>query len=467
MVTDLVAEHASDTTSSAVRVGALNAVTRLLDAPQSHAVLRELLPSLGNLIHDKVEKVRLATVRMLIRIKKVPDIKYYHIVSLDHLCARFAEEGRINATNFVATALTNLMVNSYLPVGPKVTPMDQIRRTLKFLTDDPDAALVFYTNLYKFRPVDVVAKLCVKLLRCLQSAIENDQKRNRNKHHGKLGKRQRFVEISNAHHRDQCDDEEVDITEFPAVLMANLAETIGILWDSIESDLQGDEEWYNFVVGEFSGAALIKILTYCEDKAQRVNKDDYNDEKEAEWVRQDCHRASVAILHCAGRLPAKTVEGLVPYISSQLSLFDGFSNKENNRFASKASSHVALLCSWNMIDEVARSLVASIQSEYHDDWLVRSPEADTKKRHSCRIVANNDVDVVPHLPAKLALHILSDILRGSDPSSLAARESLLRSESASKSIEKVLELGTRYAERVLASDLVRDFNKFKCDGVSL
>jgi len=450
---DLVAEHASDATSAAVRVGALNAVTLLLEAPQSHAVLRELLPSLGNLIHDKVEKVRLATVRMLLRVKKVPDIKYYHIVPLDHLGARFAEEGKTNPTNSVASALTDLMVNSYFPVGENIAPAEQIRRTLKFLTDDPDAALVFYANLSKFRSVDAVARLAVKLLRCLHSAIEREQLREHKKRTAKSGKRRRRLadEDENA---DSADGE-----SFPAALMASLAEAIDILWESIEKYLQGDDEWNDFLVDEFSGATLTAILSYCEEKAKNTGADD---DEEAEYIRDDCFRTSAAILRCAGRLPVKTAGGLVTYISSLLEAVeepddrDDDDEEDNDTPSDNVTSHVALLCSWDMADEVALSLAASINSAFQGDLLVGSPIANSKKRRNRRSSGSSDngAVAVPQLPATVALNVLSEILRGSDPSSVTAREALLQSERAFKSIEKALESGTRHAESILAGETV-------------
>ena len=91
--TDIVAEHASDSSSSAVRAAAVNSISLLLEAEESHAVLRALLPSIGNLIHDKVERVRLATVKLLLQVKKIKSIKYYHVVPVEHLQARLAEEG--------------------------------------------------------------------------------------------------------------------------------------------------------------------------------------------------------------------------------------------------------------------------------------------------------------------------------------------------------------------------------------
>jgi condensin-2 complex subunit G2 len=71
-----VAKHASDKSSLAVRAGGIHAISLLLEAEESHAVLRALLPSIGNLIHDKVERVRLATMKLLLQVKKIRGIKY-------------------------------------------------------------------------------------------------------------------------------------------------------------------------------------------------------------------------------------------------------------------------------------------------------------------------------------------------------------------------------------------------------
>ena len=228
-----MAEHASDASSAAVRAAAIHAVTLLLEAPQSHAVLRPLLPSLGNLIHDKVEKVRLAVARLLLRIKKIPGIKYYHIVPVEHLAARLADEGRRNPTSAVASALTLLMVNSYFP--SQATAEVQIQRTLAFLQTEPTAAAVFYANLATHVSVDAVTKLMVMLLKTLSAAVETEMTRDVGR------KRRRFG-------RQQGDN---DPQEDPTVLsvsdtavMARLIETICTLWQSIEGVLEqkGNED---------------------------------------------------------------------------------------------------------------------------------------------------------------------------------------------------------------------------------
>ena len=435
-----MAEHASDASSAVVRAGALDAVTILLEAPQSIAVLRDLLPSLGNLIHDKVEKVRLAAVRMLLRIKNVPNIKYYHVVGLDHLNARLAEEGKTNPTNSVASALTGLMVNSYCPVGPKVDPAEQIRRAINFLTEDPDAAVVFYANLHHFRTAEVVAQLCVKLLRGLHSAMEKDRQRS-----ARCGKRRRGTPNSSAN--DSTGE------AFPAALMASLAKAIGVLWDSIEKYFQNDKQWAEFVVDEFSGTTFTNILSYCNDRFAKAETMD--DAEEAECIRNYCKIATAVILRCARRLPANAVEELVPHITSLLST-DQHLDDECGTHSDNLASHVALLCSWGRAEEVALSLASSISSGLtEDDLLLESPVNNSGKRRSRRSQSNGSVNVaVPVLPAPVAVHVLSEIFRGAEPSFVSAREALLCCENAALSIETVLAAGLKHLEFILSGDSV-------------
>jgi condensin-2 complex subunit G2 len=448
---DIVAEHSSDASSSAVRAGALNAITLLLEAPQSHAVLRALLPSLGNLIHDKVEKVRLAAVRLLLCIKHVPGIKYYHCVPVDHLSARLADEGRHNSTGPVASALTALMLNSYFPQGPNVSGVAQIKRTIAFLTSDPAASAVFYANVSDHLPVDAIAKLAAMLLRCLHSAVDTDQKAEKKQAKGR--KRLKFGKQTEDDEEDEENEDESFISASDTALMANLAETICTLWHSIEDRLSHaeNEECDRFLLDSFSGVTLTNALTHFEAKAQGIDADG---DDEAESTREDCHRICAAILRTAGRLPSKAVEGLVPHISSVLASLSQTDSLDSPR--QNVTAHIALLCLWDMTEEVAPSLAASIQSPFEGDHelIFGSPSSDSKKRKSGRSKKKDHLLAVPPLPPRVALDVLGDILRGSDPSSVAARGSIFASISASSAIEKALQRGTKYAERLLSAESV-------------
>ena len=260
----IITKLASDKSSALVRAAAISSVTLMLEAPQTHAVLRALLPSLGNLIHDTSEKVRLGMVRMLLRIKKLKGIKFYHVVPVEHLLVRLAAEGQgsSNPTGSVASALTNLMQNSYFPQGEGVTGSEQVRRTLAFLASHPLASEVFYTNLSSHLSINSVSKLAAMLLKCLSASVEAEKKEmeierlkkkkarrgsKKRKSSSNSRKKRKDASLDNGSDEEEegrpsSDDDEDDRDDLSAktkliasntALMASIAETICCLWESV------------------------------------------------------------------------------------------------------------------------------------------------------------------------------------------------------------------------------------------
>lgn len=447
---DIVMEHSSDAASSAVRAAALEATITLLDAPQSHAVLRALLPSLGNLIHDKAERVRIAAVKMLNRIKQIKGIRFYHVVPVDHLTARLSEERRLHCSprNAVAKELTALLLNSYFPSS---SVNSQLQRTLAFLMTDPNAALVFYANLADHLEVESVVKFIVMLLACLKSAVQVDQAQEVKEYSKKGNKKRRR---KGAPPPDQDDDEdsseennENNLSASNTPLMASLTETIQILWESIESQLSDPryEACNALILNRFTKEVnLVHILSHFEQKAVD------NDTKS----RVECQRVCAAILCCASRLPKKAVKGIVSFVSSSLHSLA----QEDRRPCPNVASHLALLCVCGMTEEVASTLAASIESAFGDDITLMSPVFDEGRRRSRRVSSGSgkaQSSVLPKFPLKMAWEILDNTLQGSNPSSVAVREAILSSPAAYSSMESALERGTLFAERLLAADSVR------------
>ena len=213
--------------------------------------MRTLLPSLGLMINDKSDKVCLSIVKMLIRIKTLRGMKYYHVVPVDQLLSRLALEGQgsQNQKSSVASALTSLMQNSYFPQGEGITGSEQVRRTLTFLASHPDAADVFYKNLPTHLSVNSVSKLIAMLLKCFSVAIKNETDRkseHSKKNIRKTAKNKKLSKKSHKSPEDDCNDsdnEEEDDSETidnrsnliasNIFLMCGIARTISSLWDSV------------------------------------------------------------------------------------------------------------------------------------------------------------------------------------------------------------------------------------------
>ena len=444
LLTHIVTKHASDKSSSAVRAGSLSAITILLGREQSHAVLRPLLPQLGNLIHDKVERVRIAAIRLLHAIKTTPGIKYYHVVPVDHLLARLSDEiiPPKSSTSAVASSLTQLMMNSYFPQGEAVTGAEQVKRTLTFLASDPNAAIVFYSNLASYVKVGSVSKLAAMLLRCLVAAVQNDKVRS---NQFKCNKRSRQNGIEENEADGMSDDNVLSASD--TAVMASIAETICTLWASIDSALQQPENevCLNFLVEAFSGAVLGNVNTYFEAKAATF---DESNREEAKSI-DDCRRTCASILRCAGRLTSKSVEGLASQITMKLASFD---HDENIEFKNMAP-HVALLCMWGLTEDVSKSLAMSIVRAFEDDDELTSPvfdnfshDSNKRKSGSGSMIVHSSI---PRVPPNVALSVVEEILRGADPNSIAARTAILASSTACSNFESALGRATVYADRVL------------------
>jgi hypothetical protein len=399
---------------------------------------------------------------------------------VSHLTCRLVEEGRTNPTGHVACALTGLMSNTYFPQGDKSSGMAQIHRTLTFLTKDPMAAHVFYSNLAQHISVKSTVKLLCMLIKCLNSAIQTEQKLGASSSNSDKNqmKRRRLGKSTGADEDaddddSNDDDQQTDAENGPdssslsasnTTLMASIAETINALWQSVDSKLclPVNVSCHEFLIEKFSGESLMVVLDHFERKGRLAIMQGSD---AAAFIQEDCQRICAAILRCAGRLPSDAVQGLVPHISDALAkLGDTDGSKLSTR---QATSFIALLCLWNMTEQVAKSLATSIESSFERDHSLNyehpSPSKHSRKRRTGR-PSKTSVDqlLVPQLPPLVAMQVLGDILSGSNPSSVAARESIFESPVAVAAIDKSLQRGIRYAELVLAGTTVSSLVDLPC-----
>ncbi|GAX26769.1 condensin-2 complex subunit G2 [Fistulifera solaris] len=391
----LVTKHASDTSSASVRVGALNAVSLVLQNPQSHAVLRPLLPSLGNLLHDKTESVRLATVRMLLCVKETSDLAYYHVVPVYHLNARLANEV-VNSS--VAAALTSLLMSSYFPPDPAT----QIARTLHFLQTDPQAAATFYANVHRFLDTAQVAALAAMLWQTVLTAVETEKNhQNKLQSSDPSGKRRKkaAAKDDNENNAKGEEDDEDFFSSADAALMVTLTDTINVLWGSIAKDLHED--------------VVSFLVDHMEDWSETLQHFETNPDNRL--VVQN-------ILKIVRRLP---------------SCDDLKINAENLNVA----GYLSVYCHWGRSDEVISCLAKSLETNLgvEEEILFSTPEAKTKKRKSRR---GKQGESIESLPASVALKVVHELLQDPD----------IRHYLLSPVLEKALEKGTKLAEKMLSRD---------------
>lgn len=160
---------------------------------------------------------------MLLVVKKIKGMKYYHVVPAKHLLARLADEGRTNPTGPVARGLTELLSNSFFPTGNKKTMADVIGRTFRLLQDDPAAALVFYRNASTQLSIHSIVKLISALMKCLCYLVVEEKKGMKEDVSG--------LELSQV-----VEEGWLDFSGDGVVVgsrMVIIAESISVLWESV------------------------------------------------------------------------------------------------------------------------------------------------------------------------------------------------------------------------------------------
>jgi len=452
LLTCIITKHASDSASSVVRVSAISAVILLLDSPQYHAVLRPLLPALGNLIHDKVEKVRLAVIKLLLKVKKTKGIKFYHVVPLNHLLARLSIEVKVSSP--VSREITKLLLNSYFPQGPKITGSDQVERTLAFLINSPDAATVFYRNISSHLSMNSILKLAVMLLKFLNASVHNAGINNDGKKQRRmiLDKEENIKSPEKVNSRSPTKEANASNTQ----LMVIVSETISHLLNPIISLLKQNEnrDCQNFFYNAFSEEMLINIYTYFESKASEMNT---SSEKDFE-VMKNCNRVNTQVLRWIGLIPSTLINRFSNLLIGNL---NDFIQKNDIEKMILPYNELMILSLWGRIDEITLSLTECITAAF-DRGTTTKTNNKTRKRKST-LNFNDSVHCLRDVSPETALQVFDKILKAENENNIDVRRLLLSSDAASSAVENSLFTSTIAADKLFSIIEQIDFTPNEAD----
>lgn len=433
-----------------MRAAALDAATTLLGTNKSHGVLRSLLPSLGNLVHDKTEKVRLAATRMLLQVKECPGIRFYHVVPVDHLMARLVAEEILHTSprNAIAKELTALLLSSYFPQGQNMSANKLLQRTVSFLLTNPDAASVFYSNLVDHIEVESLVKFIIMLFTCLKTCVESDQA-SQLKKAAKMKKRRRGST------EDEDDSETSGLSAANTSLMASLANTINTLWGSLSQSLDKpkNKPYKRTLEDRFTDTdSLVDIMGHFERKGM----EDTSQGSGEGSSRNDCFRTCSSMLDCAARVDENLTKKLVSFVMSSL---HSMSKENSQSIIPLVTSYLSFLCTLKFEGDVAETIAHSIEVRGVEDVTLFSPDFEAtmglrRSRRSSFSSPTHKEGVVPHLSSFIAWGVLEHALQGASSQGRAIRQAILSSKSATRAIEKALEKGIKLSERLLADDSV-------------
>ncbi|XP_054049064.1 condensin-2 complex subunit G2 isoform X2 [Rissa tridactyla] len=232
-------ELAYDITSADVRCSVFKCLPFILDNRLSHPLLEQLLPAVKHSLHDNSEKVRVAFVDMLLKIKATKAAKFWKICPMEHLLARLEVDSRP-----VSRRIVNLLFNSFFPINQ---PEDVwCERCVTLIQMNSAAARKFYQYAYEYTAPTNIAKLMLTIRRCLNACIQKAMK-----------------ESLHDSDDDDDDDEEESEKENTSVLnnvlsindvasMASLLEIAVILWRSIQKALDHNEEAKDYAIRKFA-----------------------------------------------------------------------------------------------------------------------------------------------------------------------------------------------------------------------
>jgi hypothetical protein len=182
-MTYIVGTLGQDSASADVRLAVMTGLKEMLNQPLAHPVLKGLLPVLSNCVHDQSEKVRVAFIQILVKLKKTRGIAYYDIVSADQLMLRLGADARKSS---VCLAISQLLLSTIYPTkagakkrkNKKAVAEDdgaaeeilgsleseQMIRCLDLVQKAPEAAVAFYAHFYKHAGAGAAVKMALMVL---------------------------------------------------------------------------------------------------------------------------------------------------------------------------------------------------------------------------------------------------------------------------------------------------------------
>ncbi|KAI0565830.1 Armadillo-like helical domain containing protein [Gracilaria domingensis] len=211
MIDIMVLKLAFDASAAQVRLAAFKGLAFIFENHLTQELLSKALPKLKGLIHDRVERVRLSFLDLLISVKRkrLAGMRYFDIVPVEDLLRRLPRESAS-----VATKIMTLIVPSYFPVEKKGKTPEEVaqsrkRACLSMLGTSREAACYFYKHInLHVSP----GPLCEFAMSIAEEAVEapddfNGEKRERNRRdrtsRPQGSRRRRRVNDENVPPRDQ------------------------------------------------------------------------------------------------------------------------------------------------------------------------------------------------------------------------------------------------------------------------
>ncbi|XP_060771598.1 condensin-2 complex subunit G2 [Neoarius graeffei] len=303
IITDLLKkllDLASDTSSPDCRCAVFMCMSMILDNRMSHPLMEKLLPALKLSLHDTSEKVRVAFVNLLLKIKAVRAAKFWKVCSMEHLLVRLELDSVC-----VSKRIVNLLFSSFFPLAQPEAVWCE--RCVSMIQMNGGAARKFYRYAYLYTAPTNIVKLMLMIRKCLNACIQ------------KTGENPDESVCSNKENNSVLEDV---LSVKDTSVMASLLELVVILWRSVQKSLQLNHEALNYTTAKFA-SVLPEYLRVFQDE-----------------------RCTAALIRLASLLPASTVPAFRSKVSAQLRRMNSGSP------ASLYSQLIECVCGWGQVSHV-------------------------------------------------------------------------------------------------------------------
>ncbi|XP_019386175.1 PREDICTED: condensin-2 complex subunit G2 [Crocodylus porosus] len=246
LLNKLVGDLAFDVTSADVRCSVFKCLPIILENALSHPLLEQLLPAVKYSLHDNSEKVRVAFVDMLLKIKAARAAKFWKICPMDHLLTRLEVDSRP-----VSRRIVNLLFNSFLPVNQPEEVWCE--RCVTLIQMNSAAARKFYQYAYEYTAPTNIAKLMLTIRRCLNACIQRSKENQSDDDKDEESEKENISVLNNV------------LSVNDATSMASLLEITVILWRSIHKALNQNEEAKVYTIRKFASVLPEYFKVFKDD----------------------------------------------------------------------------------------------------------------------------------------------------------------------------------------------------------
>ncbi|XP_034257762.1 condensin-2 complex subunit G2 [Pantherophis guttatus] len=342
----LIEHLAFDASSADVRCAVFKCLPIILDNILSHPLLEQLLPTLKYNLHDNSEKVRVAFVDMLLKIKATKAAKFWKICPVEHLLTRLEIDSQP-----VSRRLVNLLISSFLPINQ---PEVWCERCVTLIQMNASAARTFYQYAHKYTSPTNIAKLMLAIRNCLNSSIQQQLKESES------------GDENNEKENMTVTDNLLSVDDIPS--MAGFLEIIVILWRSIQKPLDCNEEAKNHIVQKFASVLPVYLKVFTDD------------------------RCVSPIIILASFIPPTAIPTFSCGVISKLK------NMENGVTEKKYSTLLDCLCRWGKIGHILELIC---------DWITAEPRNRKTNKTQRRVQIQETDEPKPELALDYLEYLLT------------------------------------------------------------